>query len=99
MVTDFLPNTLSSLSSATISRLFFGFWRSCFLMYSHTLLTTSGRGSGFEPTTAAHSFDGCRGFISAGLTLRAVLFGPSSGFGHRSLPLVHNAIALWSLSA
>src|SRR3954463_13210766 len=37
-------------------------------MYSQTLLTTSGRGSGSEPTTAASSFDGCKGFIRAGLT-------------------------------
>src|SRR3954464_3733117 len=34
----------------------------------------SGRGSGFEPTTAANSFDGCRGFMSAGLGLRPVPF-------------------------
>src|SRR3954468_10361883 len=27
-----------------------------------------GRGSGSEPTTAASSFDGCKGFIRAGLT-------------------------------
>src|ERR1051325_12013926 len=37
-------------------------------MYSQTLLTTSGRGSGSEPTTAASSLDGCKGFIRAGLT-------------------------------
>src|SRR3954447_21838821 len=37
-------------------------------MYSQTLLTTSGRGSGAEPTTAASSFDGCKGLIRAGLT-------------------------------
>src|SRR5215210_8078343 len=37
-------------------------------MESHTLLTTSGRGSGSEPTTAASSFDGCNGLIRAGLT-------------------------------
>src|SRR3954447_21453517 len=37
-------------------------------MYSQTLLTTSGRGSGLEPTTAASSFDGCKGLIRAGLT-------------------------------
>src|SRR5215213_2895651 len=38
-------------------------------MYSQTLLTTSGRGSGAEPTTAASSFDGCKGLIRAGLTV------------------------------
>ena len=32
IVTDFLPNTFSSLSSALISRLFCGFWRLFFLM-------------------------------------------------------------------
>src|SRR3954467_12053765 len=37
-------------------------------MSSQTLLTTSGRGSGSEPTTAASSLDGCNGFIRAGLT-------------------------------
>src|SRR5215210_3294016 len=37
-------------------------------MESHTLLTTSGRGSGSEPTTAASSLDGCNGRIRAGLT-------------------------------
>src|SRR5215210_7830893 len=37
-------------------------------MESHTLLTTSGRGSGSEPTTAASSLDGCNGLIRAGLT-------------------------------
>src|SRR4051795_1848515 len=37
-------------------------------MWSQTLLTTSGRGSGSEPTTAASSFDGCNGLIRAGLT-------------------------------
>src|SRR5215212_11715291 len=62
------PKTAWSLSSARISRLFSGFWRLLALMYSHTLLTTSVRGSGEEPTTAASSFDGCSGFIRAGLT-------------------------------
>jgi hypothetical protein len=36
------------------------------LMYSHTLLTTSVRGRGDDPTTAASSFDGCTGFARAG---------------------------------
>ena len=35
------------------------------------MLTTSGRGSGLEPTTAASSFDGCNGLIKAGLTFLA----------------------------
>ncbi len=37
------------------------------LMYSHILLTTSMRGRGDEPITAASSLDGCRGFIRAGI--------------------------------
>src|SRR3954471_22863025 len=69
MVTRSLPNTARSFSSATISRLFCGSWSLFVLMYSQTLLTTSGRGSGLEPTTAASSLDGCNGLIRAGLTL------------------------------
>src|SRR5215213_11634487 len=65
MVTFFLPNTGSSLASARISRRFSGFCKLFFLMYSHTLLTTSPRGRGLDPTTAASSFDGCKGFCSA----------------------------------
>src|SRR5690242_20035680 len=61
------PKTACSFSSARISRLFCGFWRLLALMYSHTLLTTSVRGSGDDPTTAASSFEGCRGFARAGL--------------------------------
>src|SRR3954465_8834961 len=63
----------------------------------------SGRGSGFEPTTAANSFDGCRGFMSAGLGLRAVPFSadllavPALGIV-LSTP-AHDAMALRSLSA
>src|SRR3954464_10984273 len=34
-------------------------------MYSQTLLTTSPRGRGSAPTTAASSFDGCKSFCSA----------------------------------
>jgi hypothetical protein len=42
-------------------------------MYSHTLLTTSVRGSGEEPTTAASSVEGCNGFIKAGFGFLAAL--------------------------
>src|ERR671932_2492210 len=78
MVTRSFPNTAFSLPSATISRLFSGFWRLCFLMYSQTLLTASGRDRGLEPTTAASSLDGCMGFMRAGLALRpdALSFDP-----------------------
>src|SRR5712671_5280025 len=60
-----LPKTLRSLSSARISRRLSGFCRSCERIYSHILLTTCPRGSGFEPTTAASSSDGCSGFCRA----------------------------------
>src|ERR671916_2046009 len=65
MVTRSLPKTLPSLSSARISRRFSGFCRLFDLMYSHTLLTTSPRGSGPGPTTAASSSDGLNGCCSA----------------------------------
>src|ERR1700712_1954581 len=48
-----------------ISRLLASFWSLCFLIYSQTLLTTSVRGSGSDPTTAASSFDGVNGFEKA----------------------------------
>ena len=38
-----------------------------------TLLTTSVRGSGVAPTTAASSFDGCSGFARAGFGFLAAL--------------------------
>src|SRR4051794_25656713 len=65
MVTLSLPKTLLSLSSARISRRFSGFCRLWDLMYSHTLLTTSPRGSGPGPTTAASASDGCSGRCNA----------------------------------
>src|SRR3954469_5606758 len=75
MVTLSLPKTLLSLSSARISRRFSGFCRLWDLMYSHTLLTTSPRGSGSGPTTAASASDGCSGRCSAfALPLLAVAF-------------------------
>src|SRR5690606_13534717 len=49
IVTLSLPNTGRSLSSLMISRRFFGSCRSFFLMYSHSFLTTCGRGKGSEP--------------------------------------------------
>src|SRR4051794_7232873 len=64
MVTFFFPNTGSSLASARISRRFAGFCSSCCLMYSQTLRTTSPRGRGPEPITAASSLDGCSGCCS-----------------------------------
>src|SRR3954447_19972605 len=80
MVTLSLPKTLLSLSSARISRRFSGFCRLWDLMYSQTLLTTSPRGSGPGPTTAASASDGCSGRCSAfPLPLLAVAF--SAFFG------------------
>src|SRR6478735_12662548 len=74
MLTLSLPlNTARSFSSARISRLFAGFCRLLALMYSQTLLTTSVRGSGVDPTTAASSFEGCSGFARAGFGLLAAL--------------------------
>src|SRR4051812_41692227 len=64
MVTFFLPNTGSSLASARISRRFSGFCKSCCLMYSQTLRTTSPRARGPGPITAASSFEGCNGCCS-----------------------------------
>src|SRR5919112_88981 len=49
-------------------------------MYSHTLLTTSVRGSGEEPTTAASSFEGRSGFISAGFGFLAAIVPALSVF-------------------
>src|SRR5215204_1101753 len=75
MVTLSLPKTLRSVSSARISRRFSGFCRLWDLMYSHTLLTTSPRGSGPGPTTAASASDGCSGRCNAfALPLLAVVF-------------------------
>src|SRR3712207_2117977 len=90
------PNTAWSLSSARISRLFCGFWSWWALMEAHTLLTTSGRGSGAEPTTAARAWDGCKAFIRAGLGLRLPLVSvldcsavPVCEAGIVTLPLLH----------
>ena len=52
-----------------------GFCRLWDLMYSQTLLTTSPRGSGPGPTTAASASDGCSGRCNAfPLPLLAVAF-------------------------
>src|SRR4051812_11495576 len=88
MVTLSLPNTLRSLSSARISRRFSGFCRLLALMYSHTLLTTSPRGSGPAPTTALSSSDGFRGFCSA--------FGlPPSAFAAGFFGFSAVLVAMW----
>src|SRR5438270_7517060 len=60
-----LPKMGSNLSSARISRLFFGFWSLFFLMCAQIFFVTSLRGSGCAPTTFARSSEGCMGFMKA----------------------------------
>jgi hypothetical protein len=55
-------------------RLFFESWSPFFLMYAHSLLVTSVRGRGFEPTTSASAGLGVIGFMKAALGLRADFF-------------------------
>src|SRR4051794_31927350 len=74
-----------------ISRLFCGFWSLCFLMYSHTLLTTSGRGKGAEPTMAANSGEGCNGLRKA-----EVAFLPSLGSAFPCLGFSGVEGGMWS---
>src|SRR4051794_19300974 len=80
IVTFFLPKTGSSLSSARISRLFWGFCRLYFLIWVQILLTASVRGNGLSPTTCANSRDGCNGFIRPELLFAAAL-RPDDFFG------------------
>jgi len=68
-----------------ISRQFSGFCRLCERMYSQTLLTTSPRDKGLEPTTAASSSEGCSGFSSPLCLPLLVLF--SRDFAGIVLPL------------
>src|ERR1039457_4331477 len=51
-----LPKIGCNLSSTRISRLFFGFWRSCFLMCAQIFFVTSLRGSGSVPTILANVY-------------------------------------------
>src|ERR1022692_1773434 len=69
-----LPKIGCNLSSARISRLFFGFWRSCFLMCAQIFFVTSLRGSGSVPTILARSSEGCIGFIKALFFVLGVVF-------------------------
>src|SRR6476619_7599308 len=72
MVKRRVPKPFLSLSSARISRLFAGFCSLFLRMWSHTFETTSLRGSGAEPTTAASSGDGVTGRASPPPALRPV---------------------------
>src|SRR5437762_5066823 len=68
------PNTVFSLSSALMLRLFFGSCRSFFLMYCQSRLVTSVRGIGLLPITSASCGLGCIGFMNAALAFRGVFF-------------------------
>ena len=59
------PNTVFSLSSALMLRLFFGSCRSFVLMYCQSRLVTSVRGIGLLPITSASWGLGCIGFMNA----------------------------------
>src|SRR4029077_7777546 len=58
------PNTGFSASSALIMRRFFASCSLFFLMYAHSFLVTSVRGSGLDPTTSPSAALGCIGFMN-----------------------------------
>src|SRR5215510_2639370 len=74
------PNTCLSASSDLIIRLFFLSCRPFFLMYAHSFLVSSVRGSGFEPTTSDSAASGVTGFMKAafGFRLLAAFLAMSS---------------------
>src|SRR5581483_8092598 len=74
------PNTALSASSDLIMRLFFWSCSLFFLMYAHSFLVSSVRGSGFEPTTSDSTLSGWTGFMNAALGFRllAAFFAMSS---------------------
>ena len=75
METDALPlNTAFIAASALIICLFFLSCRSCFLMYFHSFLVSSVRGSGLAPTTRASLASGVTGAMNAAFGLRFVFF-------------------------
>src|SRR3989344_2471299 len=59
------PKTFLRFSSALILRLFVGSWRLFFFIYTQSALTTSDRGIGPAPTTAAKSALTLSGFMNA----------------------------------
>src|SRR5438309_12108143 len=61
----FAPKIGRNLSSARISRLFFGFCNLCFLMCAQIFFVTSVRGSAAVPTILARCSEGCIGFMNA----------------------------------
>src|SRR5713226_4440326 len=70
----FSPKMGCNLSSARISRLFFGFCSLCFLMCAQIFFVTSLRGSGSVPTILARCSEGCIGFIKALFFALGVVF-------------------------
>src|SRR5712692_3147878 len=70
----FSPKMGCNLSSARISRLFFGFCSLCFLMCAQIFFVTSLRGSGSVPTILARCSEGRIGFINALFFGLAVVF-------------------------
>lgn len=68
------PNTFFKEASALIFRLFFSSWSLFFLMYAQRAFTTSDRGIGPFPTTAARSALTVIGFMNAELTFFAAGF-------------------------
>src|SRR5216117_162678 len=71
------PNTALSASSDLIIRLFFESCSLFFLMYAHSFLVSSVRGSGFGPTTSDSTPSGVTGFMKAALGF-LLLFAMSS---------------------
>lgn len=75
MFTDFFPpNTAESAPSALIWRRFFASCNPFFLMYAHTFLVTSVRGSALLPTTAASAALGVIAFMKAAFGVRFAFF-------------------------
>src|SRR4029453_17096129 len=68
---DLPPNTVLSVSSALIIRLFLVSCSLFFLMYAHSRLVTSVRGIGLAPTTSCRAGLGFTGRMNAALGFRA----------------------------
>src|SRR6185312_11277597 len=98
MLTRSLPPKIGlSVESAMISRLFCGFCRLFFRMWSHTFETTWLRGSGWLPVILARSADGVTGRASPPPALRPVpcAIRPSccSLLGRAQVDALCNAVA------
>ena len=101
-----LPKTFLSFSSALIMGLLMASCSLFFLMYPQTFFTTSVRGSGMAPTTAASMSLGVIAFMKPALGVRftAGLVGflvgaaPSSRLVFSRRASWHEASSLWSYS-